>query len=82
VGKRFLPLVLLLFCVSPAVFACSCVESGSAPCGAQSADAVVFVGTVMHIDNPAPDDGGLGGSGESHYTFHIDEELAGTQGQR
>jgi len=53
---------------------------GPTPCGGGlSANGVLFVGTVMHIDNPPPNDGGLGGPGESQYRFHIDEKLTGTQ---
>jgi hypothetical protein len=39
---------------------------------------VIFVGTVLDIENPPSDDGGLGGPGLSRYHFRIDENIAGT----
>jgi hypothetical protein len=78
-GKRLLLLVLFLVFVPASALACSCATLGPAPCSGLSANDVVFVGTVLHIDNPAPEDGSMGGPGESHDRFRIDEKLAGTQ---
>lgn len=81
--KRRLIWLLLLWFIAPiGTFACSCAWPGPMPCGARTLgpNGVLFVGTVTHIDNPAPDDGGLGGTGEAHYRFHIDEAFGGTVG--
>jgi hypothetical protein len=78
-GKRLLSVMLFSFFVPTGAFACSCSMPGPTPCSGLSQNEVVFVGTVMHVDNPPPDDGRLGGPGEAHYRFHVDEKLAGTQ---
>jgi len=77
-GKRILSFLLFSFVAPGCAFGCSCGLPGPAPCSGLSASDVVFVGTVLYIDNPPPDDG-RGGTGQSRYTFHIDEKLAGTQ---
>lgn len=79
-GRRLVLVLLFLFSIPGSVFACSCAMSGPMPCGlGLSESEVLFVGTVLAIDNPPPDDGGLGGPGESRYRFHIDVKFAGTQ---
>ncbi len=57
-------------------FACSCAQLGPAPCGGMSKSEVIFVGTVMDVENPATekreDQGGI-----SRYKFRVNEVLSG-----
>lgn len=78
---RLLALLFLIFFCSQFSLACTCSSSGPLPCPGLSATDVVFVGTVLDIENPPPDDGGLGGPGVSRYHFRIDENIAGTEGK-
>src|SRR6185369_7028237 len=71
-------LSFILFC-SQVSLACSCGSSGPQPCHGLSTTEVAFVGTVLDIENPPPDDGGLGGPGLSRYHFRVDENIAGTK---
>jgi hypothetical protein len=79
-GKRIVFCVLLAIFAPIGALACSCAQSGPAKCGTGVGDGVLFVGTVVHVDNPAVDDGTLGGPGEATYKFHIDEAFTGTSG--
>ncbi len=78
-GSRLVVLLLCLFSAPSSLFACSCSMLGPAPCAGLIEDGVLFVGTVLTIDNPPPDDGGLGGPGESRYRFHVDEKFVGAE---
>jgi hypothetical protein len=78
---RVLVFLLLMFSFSQVSLAYSCATKGPEPCSGFKAADVVFVGTVLDIENPPPDDGGLGGPGISRYRFRIDENFAGAQGQ-
>jgi hypothetical protein len=78
---RVLILLLLILSFSQVSLACSCATTGPQPCSGFNASDVVFVGTVLSIENPPPDDGGLGGPGISRYRFRIDENFAGALGQ-
>jgi hypothetical protein len=78
-SKRLLLVVLFSIFVPASALACSCATPGPVPCSGLGAKDVVFVGTVLHIDNPVPEDGRTGGPGESRYRFRVDEKLAGTQ---
>lgn len=71
-------LFFILFC-SQVSLACTCASPGPQPCPGLSATDAVFVGTVLDIENPPPDDGGLGGPGLSRYRFRIDENIAGAE---
>ena len=74
--------LLVSLCASTSVFACGCVTPGPVPCpDALRSDEVLFVGTVLHVDNPPPEYGGQdNNSGLSRYTFRIDERFTGSQG--
>lgn len=76
-GTRLLSLCFLLLFAPAGVLACSCSMPVPAPCRGLSPSTVLFVGTVLHVDNPPADDA-MGG-GEAHYRFRIDDRLAGTQ---
>lgn len=62
--------------------ACTCVEAAPSPCAPLKATDIIFVGTVVHIDNPPPADDRVGASGESRYVFHIDENISGASGSQ
>jgi hypothetical protein len=76
---RFLALLFFILFCSQVSLACSCGSAGPQPCPGLSAKDAVFVGTVLDIENPPPDDDGLGGPGVSRYHFRIDENFAGTE---
>jgi hypothetical protein len=75
--------LLALLCTSTGVLACGCGMPGPVLCpGGFGSDEVLFVGTVVHADNPAPEYGGQpNSSGLSRYTFQIDERFASAQEQ-
>jgi len=75
---RLLALLPIMLLCSQFSLACSCGGPGPQVCGGLSATDVIFVGTVLDIENPPSDDGGLGGPGLSRYHFRIDENIAGT----
>ncbi len=79
VARIFSVLLLVLFC-SRISAACTCASPGPKACPGLGPTEVIFVGTLIDIENPAPDDGGLGGPGLSRYHFTIDENIAGAQG--
>ncbi len=79
-GKRIILCALFAIFAPIGSFACSCFQSVPAKCGTGIGDGILFVGTVLHVDNPAVDDGTLGGPGEATYKFHIDEAFTGTSG--
>lgn len=74
---RVVALLLLIPSCSQIILACSCVSTGPQPCHGFSATDVVFIGTVLTIDNPPPESGGLFGSGLSRYHFRVDENIVG-----
>lgn len=71
----------VLFCWQISA-ACTCASPSPQPCSGLKATGVVFVGTVVDIKNPPPDDGGLGGPGLSTYHFRVDENIAGLEGRQ
>jgi len=79
--QRLVSCLLFAFFAPAGAFACSCVPVGPALCRGLTPNSVIFVGTVMRIDNPPREDGGKGESGVAHYRFHIDEKIVGTQDQ-
>ena len=79
VARIFSVLLLVLFC-SRISAACTCASPSPKACPGLGPTEVIFVGTLIDIENPAPDDGGLGGPGLSRYHFTIDENIAGAQG--
>ena len=76
---RLLALLFLVLFRSQLSLACSCGGPGPRACPGLSATDVIFVGTVLDIENPPPDDGGIGGPGLSRYHFRVDENFAGTE---
>jgi hypothetical protein len=76
---RVLALLFFIVFCSQAGPACTCASLGPQPCHGLTATDVVFVGTVLDIENPPLDDGRAGGSGLSRYHFKIDEHIAGTE---
>lgn len=74
---RILAFLLLILTCSGISLACTCVSPGPQPCHGFGATDVVFVGTVLTIDNPPPKGDGLGGTGLSRYHFRVDENIAG-----
>jgi hypothetical protein len=76
---RFLLVALLLTIEGVSTYGCSCSRLGPSKCGTWDKEAVVFVGTVVGVENPATerrDDQ----TGESRYQFHVDEVLSGING--
>lgn len=76
---RVFAFLLFILSFSQASFACTCAPLGPQPCHGLSTTEVVFVGTVLDIENPPPDDGGLGGPGLSRYHFRVDEYIVGAE---
>jgi hypothetical protein len=60
-SARALSFLLLVLSCSRITAACSCGFPGRQPCRGLSTIDVVFVGTVIDIENPPSDDRGLGG---------------------
>lgn len=75
--RRLLVCSFIWLLSTAALHACSCSEAGPTPCKGLSGADLIFVGTVIHVDDPAPADGRLSASGESHYVFRVDENLSG-----
>lgn len=57
--------------------ACSCFIPTPTPCPSLAPPAVVFVGTVMDIENPPADHPSVNDTGLSRYRFRVDEKFAG-----
>lgn len=73
---RFLLVAVLLAVAGVSAHGCSCSRLGPSTCGTWDKEAVVFVGTVVDVENPANerrDDQ----TGESRYKFRVDEVLSG-----
>src|SRR5437667_9791264 len=71
-------LFLILFCAQLSL-ACSCGSPGPQACPWLSATNVIFIGTVLDIENPPPDDGGLG---DPDYLAIISESTKILPGQK
>ncbi len=69
---RALSLLILNFLASLSLWACSCYQLGMSRCQALGQHDVIFVGTVLEIDE--------GGTGPIRYHFHVDENFKGTSG--
>jgi len=65
-------------CFTHEALACSCVDHIPIKCRASESN-IVFVGTVLSIDNPASDRSNDQG-GIARYHFRVDEQLSGVNG--
>jgi hypothetical protein len=80
--RNALAVLAFLVTISGPARACSCAKLGPRPCEGLSSADVIFVGTVLEIENPAPDETrGADQGGNSRYHFQIDENIAGTGGK-
>ncbi len=83
---RPLMVLIVALTVSGGVSACSCVEVGdaqAAPCAKISPTPVVFVGTVLEIDNPPYEVSTENPEvSQSRYRFQVDEEISGLKAEQ
>jgi hypothetical protein len=75
-NPRFVFFLLFFILLPKSVLACSCSGIGPVPCAGLNKSGVLFVGTVLHVDNP-PDESY--GPGEARYTFRVDEKFEGAE---
>jgi hypothetical protein len=70
--------VLVLSLISvPRIWACSCSRTAPGACSKISDEGILFVGTVVDIENPADERRGANQGGTSRYRFRVDETLNG-----
>src|SRR5260370_37840281 len=65
---------------STALWACSCGKAAPSRCGGLGKDAVIFVGTVIEIENPPSEDPKAGQGGTARYRFSVDETFIAAPG--
>lgn len=73
---------IAFLCLVSGAYGCKCAEPAPESCRWSQPSSVVFVGTVLSVDNPSKaeeerplrDDG----TGVAHYRFHVDEAFFGT----
>ncbi len=75
-SRRLLFLMLLVPVCQYSSFACSCFGEAPGPCISMKKLGVVFIGTVIDIENP-PDKAETFAGGVSRYRFRVDENIAG-----
>lgn len=77
-AHRFCFVLLLCLVSVPRIWACSCSRVAPGPCPKISDDgSILFVGTVIDIENPADERMGADQSGISRYRFRVDESFSG-----
>jgi len=70
--------VLVVSLISvPRIWACSCSRTAPGACSKISDEGILFVGTVVDIENPADERRGANQGGTSRYRFRVDETLNG-----
>jgi hypothetical protein len=73
--RSLLAVLVFALLLKPAT-ACSCSFGAPTPCGNLSKTEVLFVGTVVDIENP-PSEKVADQSGQSRYRFRVDEHFSG-----
>jgi hypothetical protein len=61
-------------------WSCSCATRGLSQCGGLEKNSIVFVGTVLNIENPPNKDPKLEDGGVSRYHFRVDENFVRAPG--
>lgn len=75
---RFCFVLFVLSLISvPRIWACSCSRTAPGACPKISDEGILFVGTVVDIENPADERRGADQSGTSRYRFRVDETFNG-----
>lgn len=77
--RRLAAIAVALFAAPIGACACTCATPGPTPCGGLGSEQISFVGTVIDVENPPPDEFGpnVDTSGTSRYRFRVDERIVG-----
>jgi hypothetical protein len=79
-SKQTLGLLLLFLLSSAQAIGCSCSTVGLATCSGFDNHGMLFVGTVIQIEDPAVDKDVRDTAGNTRYRFRIDEKFSGLEG--
>jgi hypothetical protein len=80
-SRHLLALAFLALILPELARACTCSEPGPAPCRLLQEASLVFLGTVVDIENPPNSDPKVEDRGLSRYHFRVDERFAGTRAE-